>query len=74
MIFELDAEKAKINFKKHGVSFDEAHSANEPRYNLIGLTAKGLLFVVYAEPDENTVRLISARTADKFEEAIYVAK
>ncbi len=90
MVFEWDADKAKINLKKHGVSFeeaqtafadpnsvdalDEAHSGDEPRYNLIGLTAKNLLFVVYAEPEEKVVRLISARTATKFEEEIYAAK
>ena len=90
MIFEWDAAKAKINLKRHDVSFeeaqtafedvqaadslDEAHSENELRYNLIGLTAKGLLFVVYIEPEINVIRLIAARRATKFEEEIYVAK
>lgn len=90
IIFEWDAAKAKINLSKHGVSFEEAqtafddlnavdaldetHSDDEPRYNLIGSTVKGLLFVVYAEPDETVVRLISARQATKFEQEIYAAK
>ena len=90
MIFEWDAGKAKINFRKHGVSFedaqttfddlsafdalDEAHSESGVHYNLIGLTANGLLFVVYAEPEESVIRLISARKATKFEEEIYAAE
>lgn len=76
MIFEWDAGKAKINLEKHGVSFEEAqtafddanavdaldetHSGDEIRYNLIGLTKRGLLFVVYAEREDTVIRLISA--------------
>ena len=89
MLFEWDAEKAKVNFERHGVSFeeakmafadtnlleaiDEAHSDDEMRYNLIGLATKGLLFVVYTERGE-AIRIISARKANKFEEDVYVQK
>lgn len=60
--FEWDAEKAKINIKKHGVSFDEAstvfqdplayifndteHSIKEFREIIIGHSVVGRLLVV----------------------------
>ena len=88
MIFEWDAEKAKINLQRHAISFeetelafddenlvdalDESHSKDELRFNLIGLTEKGLLFVVYTDRNDGVIRLISARKATKFEEEIYV--
>lgn len=88
MIFEWDSDKAKINLQRHGISFEEAqlafedenlidaldetHSEDELRFNLIGLTAKGLLFVVYTERGDEVIRIISARKATKFEEEIYV--
>ncbi len=88
MIFEWDSDKAKINLQRHGISFEEAqlafedenlidaldetHSEDELRFNLIGLTAKGLPFVVYTERGDDVIRIISARKATKFEEEIYV--
>jgi uncharacterized DUF497 family protein len=88
MIFEWDSEKAKINLQRHNISFedaclafddenlvdakDEPHSHEELRFNLIGLTEKGLLFVVYTERGDDVIRIISARKANKFEEEIYV--
>lgn len=88
MLFEWDEEKAKINLERHGISFeeaqlafddvnlvdaiDESHSENELRFNLIGLTEKGLFFVVYTERSSDIMRIISARKATKFEEEIYV--
>ncbi|MCY7345131.1 MAG: BrnT family toxin [Pyrinomonadaceae bacterium] len=90
MIFEWDSDKAKINQQRHNISFeeaksafddenlvdalDESHSEDELRFNLIGLTEKGLLFVVYTERGDEVIRIISARQADKFEEEIYVEK
>ncbi len=88
MLFEWDEEKAKINLERHGISFeeaqlafddvnlvdaiDESYSENELRFNLIGLTEKGLFFVVYTERSSDIMRIISARKATKFEEEIYV--
>ncbi len=88
MIFEWDENKAKINLQRHSISFedakaafddenavderDESHSEDELRFNLIGLTEKGLLFVVYTERGNDVIRIISARKATKFEEEIYV--
>ncbi len=87
MIFEWDEDKAKINQQRHDISFeeakaafddenlvdamDEAHSEDESRFNLIGLTERGLLFVVYTERGDDIIRIISARKATKFEEQIY---
>ena len=86
MRFEWDADKASANLTKHGVSFDEAmevfydpnaledydarHSTSETRFSLIGLSSRRLLFVVYAEYD-NQVRIISARKASKPERELY---
>lgn len=85
MLFEWDDKKAAINLQKHGVSFetailvfqdedrielyDSAHSADEDRYNTIGLV-KDVLFVVYTER-KNRVRIISARPANRKERSMY---
>jgi len=48
--------------------FDEAHSEDEERFILLGLsTMHRLLIVVYCERDGNIVRIISARKATKKE-------
>jgi uncharacterized protein len=85
--FEWDTEKAGVNAAKHGVTFDEArgafddphgvevfdeeHSIDEARYQLIGLSARRLLFVVFTERGERK-RLIHARKATKAMEQFYV--
>ena len=64
--FEWDDEKARTNFKKHGVTFkiaakvfddpyrlyvpDEQHSQDEERWQVTGLVKK-ILFVIYTERD-----------------------
>ena len=83
--FIWDSEKAEINFKKHKVRFetaaevfldenyiedyDENHSDFEDRYKIVGLVEK-VLVVIYTEREERN-RIISARLADKDEEAEY---
>ena len=78
---EWDDNKAEINRKKHGVSFekaaeifldefliddyDEEHSDDEDRIKVIGMVDK-VLVVIYTERGEN-YRLISARLANKRE-------
>ena len=85
MQFEWDAEKAALNFKKHGVRFetaalvfndenrieffDDAHSDFEERYNTIGKVDE-ILFVVYTERKFLT-RIISARIATPSERRMY---
>ena len=86
MRFQWNASKAKLNIQRHKVTFTEAteaffdpnavddfdpdHSDEEARYNLIGLSSRRLLFVVYTERG-NTVRIISARKAEKKHRRIY---
>lgn len=85
MLFEWDDEKAAINLKKHGVSFqtaalvfydenriemyDSEHSLEEDRYNTIGIV-EDVLFVVYTERKDR-LRIISARLANKKERSMY---
>ena len=90
MRFEWDTGKSEINLKRHMVSFEEAvaaffdsdavddydpeHSICERRYNLIGLSGHRLLFVVYTEPEESLIRIVSARKAEKKHRRIYEQK
>jgi hypothetical protein len=77
--FEWDHAKAGSNLEKHGVSFEEAvtvfadplslnmpdpaHSADEKRFLVLGMSTRDrLLVVAYAERPPRT-RLISAREA-----------
>lgn len=85
MRFAWDARKAAANVKKHGVSFEEAATAFEDalgayypdklhaaRFILIGYSKKHrLLYVVHAEVNPDTIRIISARKATKHEKARY---
>lgn len=87
MRFIWDASKAARNSRRHKVSFEEAmeaffdrnavddydatHSDEETRFNLIGLSSRRLLFVVYTEPEEGTVRIVSARKAEGKHQRIY---
>lgn len=83
MEFEWDEEKNRANIRKHdGISFEMAvrvfldenriekygarHSTDEDRYNVIGMV-ENLLFVVYTERNDDTIRIISARKATKEE-------
>lgn len=83
-----DPNKAKSNFAKHGVRFDEARYAlfdpnaqviedndhAEPRFVLIGM-ANRLLVVVYCYYDkDDSIRLISARTPTKKERYAYESR
>ena len=83
--FEWDSEKAKINKKKHGITFetaarvfldensyddfDELHSNFEDRIKIVGRVGK-ILAVIYTEREDRN-RIISARQADKDEEEQY---
>jgi uncharacterized DUF497 family protein len=79
MQFEWDPKKAKRNFRKHGVSFEEAvtafydplsatfddpdHSVDEQRYITIGFSSRGRLLVVSHSERGQALRIISARPA-----------
>jgi hypothetical protein len=53
--------------------FDEQHSVEEDRFIAIGPIRRGLVLVVYAEREEDAVRIISARWATKQEGELYRA-
>jgi len=54
--------------------FDEEHSTkSEVRWIFLGAVTGVVLFVVETEPDEDTVRIISARRAFKYEKERYYA-
>jgi uncharacterized DUF497 family protein len=87
MQFEWNPDKAALNLKKHGVSFDEAatvfndslsvtfpdsdHSYGEERYVIIGLSSVNRLLIVAHTDRADRVRLISAREATRFERRFY---
>ena len=81
-----DSEKAKSNLEKHGVDFADAavsledpnaltisdNEASEYRFKTLALSPNAnTLLVVHAEQDEETIRIISARHAEKIEEQQY---
>ncbi len=51
--------------------FDEDHSEAEDRFIAIGAIERGLVVVVYTEPEEDLVRIIGARMASKREQSLY---
>lgn len=51
--------------------FDETHSDAEPRFNVIGMSAQRILFVVFTMRAETRTRIISARQAEVKERALY---
>jgi uncharacterized DUF497 family protein len=83
--FVWDRRKADRNLRDHGVAFEEATEVfyddravieddpdpDEERFSIIGMSRKGMLFVVYTERGEDTIRIISARSAAKHEVRAY---
>ena len=75
-----DPEKARSNFAKHGVTFDEAetifydplskmfddpdHSVGEQRFVMVGYSSSGRLVVVSHTEHGGDIRIINARLAD----------
>lgn len=74
-------EKHKVSFEEASVLFgsgedyleifDEEHSVREDRFIAIGPIPRGLILIVWTEPDEDTIRIISARWAEEPERALY---
>jgi uncharacterized DUF497 family protein len=85
--FVWDENKNMENLRKHGIGFntaifvfkdpnyvriyDEAHSAREERWDIIGMVNDVALFVVETEIAENVIRIISARKANRNERETY---
>lgn len=88
--FQWDKEKALQNFKKHGVTFEEAatafydtlsitiadkdHSEGEARFILLGLSNLSRLLVVSHSDRGSLIRIISARPATGKERKYYESK
>jgi len=54
---------------------DPDHSEDEERFILMGVSSRlRLLIVCHCEKDENSIRIISARKADRFERKKYEEK
>lgn len=86
-IVEWDSEKAKRNFNKHRVTFEEAatvfgdllsvtiddplHSRGEHRLVTIGTSNRNRFLVVVHTDRGDWVRIISARTATRAERIDY---
>lgn len=47
--------------------FDEEHSDEEDRFIALGTIKRGVVVVVYTEPEADVVRILSARMATKSE-------
>ncbi|PZV14214.1 MAG: hypothetical protein DCF20_13775 [Pseudanabaena sp.] len=87
MQFEWNSDKASLNLKKHGVSFNEAsavfndplsvtfpdtnHSYDEERYLIIGLSGANRLLIIAHTDQLDRVRIISAREATRNERRFY---
>lgn len=87
MDFEWNKNKADINLKKHGISFQEAatvfgdklaltfndpdHSINEHRLLTFGVARTGKYVVVSHTELDISIRIISARLMTKQERKIY---
>ena len=51
--------------------YDADHSEVEDRFIAIGPLARGVVLVVYTEPEEDVVRVLGARLATRRERDIY---
>jgi uncharacterized DUF497 family protein len=84
--FEWDEAKNAANIKNHGIDFldaalifenptieaiDDREDYGEVRYNALGLSGEMVLHVVYTWRGENTIRLISARRANRHDAKKY---
>lgn len=88
MEFEWDEEKNRLNLDKHGISFEEAvqvfddvhlsrvdtrEDYGEVREITIGMIAGTVLAVVVHTDRDESIRMISARKANKRERSVYYA-
>ena len=87
MEFEWDPAKAEANLGKHGLSFAEATELlagdgdyleiyddtqdGEDRFIAIGPIRRGVIVVVFAEREDDIVRIISAREATRREAQLF---
>ena len=89
MEFTWGENKRNINLQRHRLDFQDAHLVfddealviedthddyDETRYILQGLLAQHIVIIVFTIPDDETIRIISMRKANKREQANYVQK
>ena len=88
MQFEWDEEKNQTNIRLHGIDFadvpavfngpmltdsDDRIEYGEDRWISIGMLATLTVVIVWTERDNDTIRLISARKANRYERQRYEA-
>ncbi len=86
MKYRWDDTKSKANIAKHGIDFidvpsmfqhpmvvflDQREDYGEDRWIGIGILKTILAVIVFTEPENGVIRIISARRASKYEEKIY---
>ena len=86
MNFEWDEQKNQRNIYKHGLSFadawevfevpmlvelDDREDYGEERWVGIGRIQTRTVVIIYTEPDDETIRVISLRKALKYERQAY---
>ena len=86
MQFEWDDEKNEVNIQKHGIDFADVHGMfqapmlvdlddrveyGEKRWIGIGPFFMIIAVIVYTERGDETIRIISARKATKYERQRY---
>ena len=85
--FDWDTRKAQRNLRKHSIDFNEAstvfvdtlsitipdpdHSEDEERWLTMGLSSRRRLLVVVHREEGETIRIISARPANRLERRKY---
>ncbi len=89
MEFEWDERKNAINIRNHKIDFDDVRAVfkgamlidyddryhyGEDRWIGLGLMHSIVVVVVFTEPREDTVRIISARKANRKEQEEYYEK
>ncbi|MBF0203272.1 MAG: BrnT family toxin [Desulfamplus sp.] len=89
MQFEWDESKNAINIKNHKIDFadvptvfkgtmqidyDDRHDYGEDRWIGLGLLYSIVVVVVFTEPRNDTIRIISARKANRKEQEKYYEK
>jgi uncharacterized DUF497 family protein len=90
MKYEWDEQKNQINIRKHGIDFcdvvelfngpmliqlDTRYDYPEDRWIGIGLLFTIVVIVIYVElEDKDTIRIISARKATKYEAQEYIKR
>lgn len=86
MNFEWDEAKCRENIRKHGLDFgdawkvfgsqlvvelDDRDNYGEERWAGVGLLDDRIVKIIFTEPNENTIRVISLRKAKKYERQHY---